>query len=216
MFPDALAHVTSVMTKATAAISALEDASARVVVNDGMAYIAPQRRISLVPATTTYPPSTTLFEQSVMNSSSSLLANYKVVVSISAPKSSEQFRLQIVSAFEHINWGFDRSTELTVARVDPLYHNFDCQITKFRFNTTCHGDCYRTPQACVNAFTAYATHGKSSGFTPDYRPEPVMGSYAWVGGDIALALGVERDVLEVRGLAKDVLVNVINVVNAKT
>eukprot|EP00760_Papus_ankaliazontas_P023603 PhM_4_TR2072/c0_g1_i2/m.47617 len=65
----------------------------------------------------------------------------------------------------------------------------------------------------IFSFTAYATRGTSLGITPDYRPEPIMGAFSWTGSDIQVALGIERDVLEVRGLAKDVLVTVVNAVN---
>eukprot|EP00760_Papus_ankaliazontas_P026165 PhM_4_TR3013/c0_g1_i1/m.89491 len=171
-------------------------------------FVRPGRSFMLQASTSVFP--STL---SVAAAPLSRLPGWSLFDAEVADSNAEQFRQTIVQAFEHLNWAFQRTTELVVSRVDPETRKFDCQVTSFRFNTTCYADCYRTPQSCANAFEAYSSRAESRGITPDYRPEPVMGAFAWVGGDIQLALGIERDVLEIRGIAKDVLVDVFNSVN---
>ena len=89
----------------------------------------------------------------------------------------EAARQEIITAFDNINFETTRTTELVVSRIDPETKRFDCQATKFRFNTTCAEDCYRTQASCANAFAMYVSRGNSRGITPDYRPEPILGAF---------------------------------------
>eukprot|EP00760_Papus_ankaliazontas_P018294 PhM_4_TR17457/c8_g1_i1/m.36653 len=125
---------------------------------------------------------------------------------------TEYFRSKVVSAVEHLNFASHRTTELVLARVDPLTNRFSCQVTKFRFNATCSEDCYRSMPSCYNAFSTSITHRWSSSITPDYRPEPVFGTYLWLNR-FGMALGIERDVLELRTRSLGALSDALDTLN---
>eukprot|EP00759_Apiculatamorpha_spiralis_P036303 PhF_6_TR36516/c0_g1_i3/m.53784 len=207
------------MTKGTAAAVPVVDIinNVRSQRNKDTRWVTPNRRVIVgsdgMPsaAETMKPPSESgTFLWRVDNLDNPSLT---IVDSQSFEETAEAYRRDIIQITEYENWEFDRTTEIIISRVDSNNH-LDCQTTQFRFNATCHEDCYRTPASCRNVFNAYS-HGTSNYITPDYRPEPVQGAFAWMNSGLNIGMGFERDVLEIRGRGLKVLVAIADSINSK-
>jgi class 3 adenylate cyclase len=75
----------------------------------------------------------------------------------------------------------------------------------------------RPPAGLVNAFNGYAQRGSGWSITPDYRPEPVVGGYSYdPEGTLAIVIVVERDVPEVRRIAMNSLVELVEAINSES
>ena len=129
----------------------------------------------------------------------------------------------LVAVVDHLNWGFARTTEIVVGGLDENA-NFDPQLTSWRFETGCIDGCSRFPPSRQNMDAIARDPERESArwqFTPDYRPEPVIGARSVVtavGSKIAaaaVALVIERDVIELRGIASTSLANVFNTVQGR-
>jgi class 3 adenylate cyclase len=81
--------------------------------------------------------------------------------------------------------------------------------------TTCFGACVRPSQAFANAVRGFEEKTGGWSITPDYRPEAVVGGYRYaVEGILDIVIIFERDVVEIRRLALEVLTGMVDTVNA--
>ena len=124
----------------------------------------------------------------------------------------EQFRIdkqdEFILEVQHLNWAFERTTEVVVGRFEPSVGRFVTQATNFRF-AGCYAECERLPPSRRNAERSWRTKGPAGSITPDYRPEPVAGASQYLPTMESVLL-LERDVQEIRGLGLGSLIVIIN------
>jgi class 3 adenylate cyclase len=122
-------------------------------------------------------------------------------------------RQRMVDVVNYLNFEFVRSTEIVIALRDRTSGVITPQATKFRFDSGCYFTCSRFPPSTANVLAAFRTRGNGWSLTPDYRPEPVIGGYSYVGHDLDVAIVFERDVIEVRSISFGVVRDVLKSVN---
>ncbi len=138
-----------------------------------------------------------------------------VVVNLRMEAFLQNRRDEIVSIMDYLNFNTDRTTELSIGRRDPTTGVIQPQLNRFRFSQLCHGPCTRWTASSQSATTAIVTQHSGWLIAPDYRPEPVVGAYAYIGQGLDLSIVVERDVHEIRSIGLAALVSIFNDNNRK-
>jgi class 3 adenylate cyclase len=135
-----------------------------------------------------------------------------VVVGTDEETFLDKMQLLFAAEVNYLNFAFVRTTEAVVGRFDKATGVFDSQITLFRFEDGCFQACFRLLPSRRNADLAFLTQGTADSITPDYRPEPVLGAAEYMHMMKTVFL-LERDVVEVRGLGLQSLIEIVDNIN---
>jgi hypothetical protein len=144
-----------------------------------------------------------------------------MALSASSPEASwiERRRRHVVRTANYLNWAFVRTTEIVVGGMttdEGGHTTFEPQMNSFRFVPSCYERCERFPPSTRNMVYVLKHHTASGwSITPDYRPWPVVGAYAYLD-QVDLGFVMERDVRELRGSALKALTGILDTVQANT
>jgi class 3 adenylate cyclase len=136
-----------------------------------------------------------------------------VAVQTSLASILDKYRWRMVSVVNTLNFEYVRSTEIVISMRNQASGVITAQTNTFRFSDGCYFDCVRTPPSSMNVKAAFERKNSGWSLTPDYRPEPVIGGYAYVAHDLDMAIVFERDVIEVRGISFGVIREMLRSVN---
>ena len=129
----------------------------------------------------------------------------------------DRVRWRTVDIVNHLNFNFIRSTEIVVSLWNETTKSIIRQATEFRFADGClfppPRPCDRFNPSSRNIIRAFEKRDYGWAITPDYRPEPVVGAYSYVGAGLNMAIVLERDVIELRGISFGIITEIINTVN---
>jgi class 3 adenylate cyclase len=120
---------------------------------------------------------------------------------------------------EHLN--YVRAVVLgSTIEIVYFIHNFTTGIVSQASTPAlpgCYAACSRPPPGFANANAGFEKHDTGWSITPDYRPEPVIGGYAYdPEATLDCTVAVERDVIEVRRIAMIHLTQVLDQVNLRS
>lgn len=140
------------------------------------------------------------------------IINLVVAVFVEHTTTTNAHRHELITEFEYLN-DVRIAQGATVESVVVVYNassNEYQQATRVAFPFSCYeAECLRRPQALTTAVTAFLTNTSGYSITPDYRPEPVVGGYAF-SSQLSVAIVIERDVIEIRRKARESVVSLLD------
>ena len=107
------------------------------------------------------------------------------------------YRQRLVGNANDVNQAMPASHEVVLAFMNETTKRVIPQMNPFK-NSDCLGVCSRDPPSDRLALTAINSQGLGWGVSLDYRPSPVVGGYAYIGGQVTGALLLERDIIDIR------------------
>lgn len=145
------------------------------------------------------------------------VTEFGLVVVLSVPFDGflEDSRQEIVEILDYLNFNSQRTTELSVARRDPKTGVVIAQVNKFRFTNLCFTKCERIQPSTAAARLGLDTQSSGWVIASDYRPQPVLGAYSFIGNGVNMVLIIERDMMEIRTIGLGALTNIFNDNNKK-
>jgi class 3 adenylate cyclase len=125
-----------------------------------------------------------------------------------------RFQNATIDAVEVINSKYNRSTKLTIGRVNASTGLFETQVSRPRPSDRCFtSDCKRPSAAERSSIAAFTSKSAAVSMGPDYRPEPCISAAHWTR-NLETVLLVEQDVVEVHKAGLAALVDAMNKMNA--